>query len=1040
MLDEDSALALYRAARVADPDYLPTQIEYIWLMSERFRGPDLRREFGTPRSPSALGACLAAATAGPSTTPRSRALLVALKRRVGNSVCTDVLLPASPGDDPLRDVLPRAARAVREAPLLYSKWAYYADRLDAAGQGREAEDVLREGLAHVDDPIGRLNLQNHVFRLRWGRGDTARAVALANAAAAAVRRDGRPGVWSAYLGQVCFGGWVFAQAAARELACRQWIAAARAHHAWLLEWSASRHLGRGLLERGELAAALPYLDRAVALADSVGTAGLRLVSYTWRGRTLSKLGRFAPAVRDLRRAIAAGAAAEDPYYLAEAYHNLAHTYEGAGQFAAAAGAADTFAAITALLLQTDPLRIMSRHDAGMIRWEAGWHSAAARDFAAMVRIVDEQDKEHYFAGEYFERIGDLGRALKYYRQGPRRWHETRSLVALTRLYEALGLVDSAAAAARLHDAWSDTWTTLEGPLLPGVLARQGRLAEAVAQADTWARHELAAGNVQGAAIANLRAAELLLADHRPESARDAAARADSLSRVFTLTDEAIQARTLEGRALFEAGMTSQGFATLREAAALAQAHPTVEGLLRTHLALGKALEASGARTAALVAYDRAAAQVERMTAGLETDPDRTGFRAEHLAPFDGALRILLRTAPSADVEAALRWSARRKGAALALAGVPAGAALNPPSVVQLRARLGPDEALIDYTVLDSTVTAIVVGRRGVSLVPIPASLAQLAAWTDAIRRPLVATPGGRVDLAHARFDVAAAERLFQALVTPVEGILAGAHRLAIVPDGVLWYVPFAALVIPPSADAATARPSPEYLIDRYELRLLPSTQFLLGTTAGIPMRPGFRVLALSYAVPGGAAELAAVRRALGEGRVLAQEGGAATERAALAASADVLHLAVHSLVDDRDPLASHLRLAPQGTDDGLLHLSQITGRRLASRLGVLSACEAVNGRLYAGEGLVGLARAFLVGGTRQVVASEWPVDSSAAELMGAFYSQLERGLPPAAALRAAQLALRRQPATAHPIHWAGFVVFEGDAVRSPRVVQDPTAN
>jgi CHAT domain-containing protein len=247
-------------------------------------------------------------------------------------------------------------------------------------------------------------------------------------------------------------------------------------------------------------------------------------------------------------------------------------------------------------------------------------------------------------------------------------------------------------------------------------------------------------------------------------------------------------------------------------------------------------------------------------------------------------------------------------------------------------------------------------------------------------------------------------------------------------------------VIPPSANAASGRPSPEYLIDRYEVRLLPSTQFLLGATAGIAMRPGFRVVALSYAVPGGAAELAAVRHALDEGRVLTREGSGATEHAALTASADVLHLAVHSLVNDRDPLASHLLLPPQGTDDGFLHLSEITGRRLAPRLVVLSACEAVNGRLYAGEGLVGLARAFLVGGTRQVVASEWPVDSSAAGLMGAFYSHLERGMPPAAALRAAQLALRRQPATAHPIHWAGFVVFEGDASRGRGAVPDATAN
>jgi CHAT domain-containing protein len=189
---------------------------------------------------------------------------------------------------------------------------------------------------------------------------------------------------------------------------------------------------------------------------------------------------------------------------------------------------------------------------------------------------------------------------------------------------------------------------------------------------------------------------------------------------------------------------------------------------------------------------------------------------------------------------------------------------------------------------------------------------------------------------------------------------------------------------------------------------------------------------LSYAAPGGASELAAVRRAVGADRVTILEGRAATESAALDAVADVLHLAVHGVMDDRDPLASHLTLAPQGHDDGLLHLTEITGRRFAPRLVVLTACEAESGRLYAGEGLVGLARAFLVAGAHQVVASEWPVDSSAATLMETFYHQLAAGAPPADALRAAQRRLKGDPATAHPIHWAGFVSFEAGGAHRPR--------
>jgi CHAT domain-containing protein len=131
------------------------------------------------------------------------------------------------------------------------------------------------------------------------------------------------------------------------------------------------------------------------------------------------------------------------------------------------------------------------------------------------------------------------------------------------------------------------------------------------------------------------------------------------------------------------------------------------------------------------------------------------------------------------------------------------------------------------------------------------------------------------------------------------------------------------------------------------------------------------------------------------------------------------------VVDDRDPLASHIALARGSADDGLLHSSEIAAHRIAPRLVVLTACEAVSGRLYAGEGLVGLARSFLVAGARQVVASQWPVDSSVADLTRIFYRKLGAGNSVASALRAAQLSVLAHQATSHPIHWAGFVTFDG---------------
>ncbi len=369
MLDGDSALALYRAARAAYPDYLPAQADYISLMDPRLAWAELKREFTDSRAKSGIAACLAALMTGPLQGRQRHDLLRALAHRDGDSACTDLYLPRTVGES-VRDALLHSARAVREAPMLAEAWEHYAYYLHKAGQRRQEESVLREAIRHVDDPISRVKLMLALADGRLERGDTAGALALRSVVAAVVRRDGRPGLRFWYERHLC-RSWKPDQ----EPECLRLPEMARRARDWFGEWTAVQMIGKTLLERGGPAAALPYLNREVKLADSAGSSGLRLQSLTDRGRAYAKLGRLAPAERDLRRAIAVGARSQNLYLLAEAYHNLAHAYEGAARFAEAAGAADTFVAVT----EEGPLyasRVMSHHDAGMIRWEAGWHAAA----------------------------------------------------------------------------------------------------------------------------------------------------------------------------------------------------------------------------------------------------------------------------------------------------------------------------------------------------------------------------------------------------------------------------------------------------------------------------------------------------------------------------------------------------------------------------------------------------------------------------------------------------------------------------------------
>src|SRR5262249_10198286 len=98
--------------------------------------------------------------------------------------------------------------------------------------------------------------------------------------------------------------------------------------------------------------------------------------------------------------------------------------------------------------------------------------------------------------------------------------------------------------------------------------------------------------------------------------------------------------------------------------------------------------------------------------------------------------------------------------------------------------------------------------------------------------------------------------------------------------------------------------------------------------------------------------------------------------------------------------------------------------RLPVELVVLSGCETGLGEQVNGEGLIGLTRGFMYAGASRVVASLWSVsDMATARLMANFYRAMEKnGMPPAAALRTAQIELWKQRQWSSPYYWAAFQI------------------
>ena len=115
-------------------------------------------------------------------------------------------------------------------------------------------------------------------------------------------------------------------------------------------------------------------------------------------------------------------------------------------------------------------------------------------------------------------------------------------------------------------------------------------------------------------------------------------------------------------------------------------------------------------------------------------------------------------------------------------------------------------------------------------------------------------------------------------------------------------------------------------------------------------------------------------------------------------------------------------------EDGILTAEEIASMNLsAASWVVLSACDTGVGAVRAGEGVLGLQRAFRVAGVRTLVMSLWPVEDAAtrdwmSELYAArFQGGLEADRAVAQASRARITARRAAGESDHPFYWAGFV-------------------
>jgi CHAT domain-containing protein len=257
----------------------------------------------------------------------------------------------------------------------------------------------------------------------------------------------------------------------------------------------------------------------------------------------------------------------------------------------------------------------------------------------------------------------------------------------------------------------------------------------------------------------------------------------------------------------------------------------------------------------------------------------------------------------------------------------------------------------------------------------------------------------------------AAQRLYDWLVRPAEAALTQQQitTLVFVPDDFLRNVPMAVL-----------HDGQNYLIEKYSLALTPGLQLFQSSTLPRSFRPllgGISQARQGFAaLPGVVQEITTIAQQFSS-RVLLDQ---SFTRPKLQTHLDrhpypVVHLATHGQFSSR---AADTFILTWNDRLQIQDLAQwLHGQPI--ELLVLSACQTAKGDDQAALGLAGLA---VRSGARSTIATLWTAqDQSTAELMGAFYRQLQQANSKAESLRHAQLKLLRGK-YAHPYYWSSFVL------------------
>ncbi|MGB6875591.1 MAG: CHAT domain-containing tetratricopeptide repeat protein [Candidatus Acidiferrales bacterium] len=369
----------------------------------------------------------------------------------------------------------------------------------------------------------------------------------------------------------------------------------------------------------------------------------------------------------------------------------------------------------------------------------------------------------------------------------------------------------------------------------------------------------------------------------------------------------------------------------------------------------------------------------------------------------------------------------------------------PASLKSIQAVLHPNELALEYVLDEPHAFCVWISKEHAGLTVLPAGKQAI--------RSLTQTYLTSIRTKHD--NVGVAKSLYSVLLQPVTQT-ATHDTLIVVPDGILYFLPFDTLRDPDGSFLAESR-TVSYVPAMTVLNVLrtrsdhekPQHSFLgVGdvpyqdqgdVSRELPKPEGIEKTIVRdfsdtlgtplHDLPQTRAEVLSANNILGNKGIvlLGSQATQATFESEPLADFRIVHLAVHGFADSRFPERSGLVLGidPASHDNGLLQVPDIMRLHFNADLITLSACDTGVGKIEGEEGITNLAEAFLVSGAKAVVASLWSADDTfTSDLMKRFYTHLAQGDDKATALREAKMdLLTKYGDQVSPYYWGAFVLI-----------------